>query len=123
DRVLGRSIELAGHPYTIIGVTPAGFTGVDLSPVDVWVPLETGQGLAAGTEWHDSRGWYWMSAVARLTDDAAPETAAAQATALHRAGRTREIAEGRYDADASIELAPLILGRGPIATAESKVAA
>jgi predicted permease len=119
--VLGRDIEVAGDAYTIIGVAPAGFTGVDLAPVDVWLPLETSQGLMAGTEWHDSRGWYWMEVVARVADGVSMEAAAAEATALHRAGRREDIEDGRYR-DPSIELDPLILARGPDAPPESRVA-
>jgi hypothetical protein len=36
--VLGRTLELGGNLYTIVGVAPRDFTGVDLAPVDVWIP-------------------------------------------------------------------------------------
>ncbi len=36
----GRSIEINGRPYTIIGVAPAGFEGLDtLTATDVWLPI------------------------------------------------------------------------------------
>jgi predicted permease len=38
--VLGRTINLNGAHFTIVGVAPAGFNGLWLeSPVDVWIPL------------------------------------------------------------------------------------
>ena len=37
--VLGRTIDVAGTPYVIIGVAPEGFTGIDLNRVDLWLPL------------------------------------------------------------------------------------
>jgi predicted permease len=38
--VLGRSIDLNGAPFTIVGVAPPGFNGLWLeSPVDLWIPL------------------------------------------------------------------------------------
>ncbi len=38
--VLGRKIEIDGHPFTVIGVGPRGFTGTGgLSRTDFWVPL------------------------------------------------------------------------------------
>jgi predicted permease len=38
--VVGRGITVSGTPLTIVGVAPAGFTGVWLeSPVDMWLPL------------------------------------------------------------------------------------
>ncbi len=51
--IIGRTIQLRGAPYTVVGVMPAGFisparqlTG-DASPIDVWTPLHpttTGEG-------------------------------------------------------------------------------
>ncbi len=45
--VLGRSIVLRGHPFTIVGVTPEGFNGlaVDTSP-DIRVPSAVNRSLA-----------------------------------------------------------------------------
>ena len=38
--VLGRSIDLKGAPFTIVGVAPPGVNGLWLeSPVDIWIPL------------------------------------------------------------------------------------
>jgi predicted permease len=122
EAALGRTLPIGREDYTIVGVAPPGFTGVNLSPVDVWLPLEISGGHMAGTEWRDSRGIYWLQAVARLAPGAAVEAAAAGATALHRAGRREQIDAGNYPADASIELDPLIRARGPQAPASVRVA-
>src|SRR5947208_1130914 len=37
--VLGRALRLGQNLYTVIGVAPKGFTGVNLEVVDVWAPL------------------------------------------------------------------------------------
>jgi predicted permease len=38
--VAGREILLGGHPFEMVGVTPAGFTGAQLGvALDLWVPL------------------------------------------------------------------------------------
>jgi putative ABC transport system permease protein len=37
--VLGKTIRMGGDTYTVIGVTPRSFTGVDLQPADLWIPL------------------------------------------------------------------------------------
>jgi predicted permease len=38
--IAGRTIELNGRPYAIIGVAPAGFEGIDtLTATDVWLPV------------------------------------------------------------------------------------
>jgi len=37
---LGKALRVGGHPFTIVGVAPAGFTGVVTGqPVDLWVPM------------------------------------------------------------------------------------
>ena len=44
---LGKALRVGGRPYTIVGVAPAGFTGVVTGqPVDLWVPM---------TSWMDPR--------------------------------------------------------------------
>jgi predicted permease len=119
---LGRTLEISGHPFTVIGVAPRGFTGVDLSPVDVWLPLMAAGGMIQGTEWEDNRGWYWFGAIARLTPGVTVEAAEQEATARHRGGRQEMIDKGRYPAEAHVALDPLIVARGPQASGESKVA-
>ena len=37
--VVGRSVSINGLPFTILGVTPEGFLGLDTFGVDCWVPL------------------------------------------------------------------------------------
>ncbi|HEY9228998.1 MAG TPA: ABC transporter permease, partial [Gemmatimonadaceae bacterium] len=51
--VLGKSISLANTAYTIIGVTPAGFSGMELDATDVWVPLSSfvGEPATNGAPW------------------------------------------------------------------------
>jgi predicted permease len=40
--IAGRSMEINGRPYTIIGVAPAGFEGLDtLTATDIWLPMAT----------------------------------------------------------------------------------
>ncbi len=37
--ILGKSIRVESESYTVVGVLPAGFTGIDLQEADVWIPL------------------------------------------------------------------------------------
>src|SRR5688572_25342955 len=41
--VLGKPIRLGSQEFTIIGVAPKHFVGVDLDAVDAWVPFRTGK--------------------------------------------------------------------------------
>lgn len=119
---IGLTIDFGHGPYEIIGVAPEGFTGVDLQPVDVWLPLRKAGTDIRGGGVYDRRTWRWMSVVARLAPGVSPETAAAEATTLHRAGRREMIEEDRYDAEATVAGLSLIAARGPLASDESAVA-
>ena len=67
--VLGRTLELAGHPMTVIGVAPQGFTGVDLSPVDVWLPAVMAQKELTGRDrFLTSRTYWWLRSVVRVRE-------------------------------------------------------
>jgi predicted permease len=37
--VLGRTLDINGHPFTVVGVLGPTFTGLDAFPRDVWMPL------------------------------------------------------------------------------------
>jgi predicted permease len=116
--ILGRTLDLSGRDYTIVGVAPPAFTGVDLEPVDVWLPLR-----AAGDEGClNSRGCYWIRAIARLVDGASAEVAEAEATTRHLNGRRANIERGSYSREARVLLRPLIAARGPDAASEARVA-
>ncbi|HEY6404017.1 MAG TPA: ABC transporter permease, partial [Blastocatellia bacterium] len=65
--VLGRKITLNGHPFEVIGVTPAGFFGVEVGrSFDVAVPV-CAEALING-EWSrlDRRSAWWLSVMGRL---------------------------------------------------------
>jgi len=120
--VLGRSLDIAQGTYTIVGVAPAGFTGAELAPVDLWLPIRVSQEIQGHTGFADDRGSYWLRAVARLADGATDESAMAEATAAHRAARSNLIGQDRYDAGAQIVTAPIIAARGPDPSGEASVA-
>lgn len=123
EAVLGRALDIGRGSYTVIGVAPKGFTGAELEPVDVWLPLQTTYALEEGhAEWRDARGWWWLKVVARLAEGATDGATTAQATALHLAGRADRIEAGEYDGGAEILAAPIIAARGPDPSSEADVA-
>jgi predicted permease len=119
--VLGRKLDIGRASYTIIGIAPRGFTGIDLDQVDVWLPLHAFSVQRETERWKHSRGYYWIKVIARLDDGVAVEAAEAEATQLHRNGRRELIDRGYYDEDATVVLAPLVEARGPNASQESRV--
>jgi predicted permease len=65
--VLGRRLTINGAPLTIVGVTPAGFTG-DLvgQPTDIWIPLMMQPGIMPHTSWLTDRSIGWLLLMGRL---------------------------------------------------------
>lgn len=121
--VLGRSLDLSTGGYTVVGVMPPGFTGVDLEPVDVWVPLELHEERETGTTiWREHRNWWWIHIVARLADGTPEATAVTEATTAHRRARRDMIDAGDYDREATLVAASLIAAQGPDPSSESRVA-
>ena len=120
--VLGRTISLEGNPYTIIGVAPEGLTTVDLTPAEIWFPLEVAQSDLAPDGWAESRNWWWMRALVRRADGVSPAQAGAEATALHVAAREPQIAAGEYGADAKVVPYPLVIAERPDVGSEPAVA-
>ena len=84
--VIGDTMDVQGRPYTIIGVAPRGFRGIELPQTDVWLPLiayTDGGRRAAG--WHTSSSNYFLSYVVRLRPGATKVQAEAEASARHHA--------------------------------------
>jgi predicted permease len=119
--VLGQTLDIGRGSFTVIGVAPQGFRGVDLDQVDVWAPLHAYSNERETDRWKRSRGYYWIKVVARLRPGVSVASAEAEATQLHRNGRRELIDRGYYDEGATVELAPLVEARGPNASRESKV--
>jgi putative ABC transport system permease protein len=115
---IGQVLRLGRGSYTVIGIAPQGFTGINLQRVDVFLPLAAAAHETIGGDWQTSRGFYWVRGIARLAPGATVAAAESETTTLHRAGR----AESRgYDRNATVIVAPVLEGRGPKAAKEVKV--
>jgi predicted permease len=82
--VIGETMELSGTAYTITGVAPPNFTGVDLDPKDGWTPLSLTMSRRLQQEWQANWQSYMIRLVGRLAPDATPARASAEATAAWR---------------------------------------
>jgi predicted permease len=86
--ILGRTILVKGVPFTIVGVAPPGFDGVDPvhTAIDFWIPLQERPELNAwGTPATDhtlygSPNWLALQMLGRLRQGVSPEQAQAQLT-------------------------------------------
>jgi len=116
--VLGRVLTIGKNRYTVVGVMPPGFTGVDLSAVDLWLPLRPASFETVSGPWETSRGFQWIRLVARLRPGVTTTQAEASATAIARAA----VADTRREAqEPRVIVAPLLQSRGPLATAETEI--
>ena len=122
--VLGEIVRLDGHPYEVIGVAPAGFTGTDLQPVDLWLPFNAAgvHIFGADGEWRSNRGWQFVNIHVRLKDGINETVAATDAMNAYQA--TQE-PDRIYEKRAVPVLGSLIAARTPGASqgSDAQVAA
>jgi predicted permease len=76
--IVGRTITLARHPFTIVGVTPPGFFGeaVGRAP-DIWVPMMMHPALNPGPSLLGDARVGWLQAIGRLQPGVTPRQAEA----------------------------------------------
>src|SRR5688572_23338128 len=74
--IIGRTLQLNGRPFGIVGVAAAGFNGHDIANTGIWMPL---------TAFPDSdlqrlarRGQQWLMGIGRLKDAVSPPQARAE---------------------------------------------
>jgi predicted permease len=76
--LVGKSVHLSGRPYTVVGIAPPGFRGLDIIlDAQFWVPLDNIDQLLPNTSNRTSRDYHWLAVVGRL----APGVSAMQAEA------------------------------------------
>lgn len=119
--VLGRTIDVAGVPYVIIGVAPEGFTGIDLNRVDLWLPIGVEARFRGSRALNPQGGGFWLEIVAKRRADTPVAQVASEVTTVYRdfwraAGRYEET----RDRSRAI-LGPVVEGRGPAPDRNARV--
>jgi predicted permease len=74
--IVGRKVYLRGHPFEVVGVTNAAFTGLESFPVGFWIPMR-----GAGPVTDGSRR---ISVIGRLAPGVSPEAAKSEMLAWAR---------------------------------------
>ncbi|HEX7120885.1 MAG TPA: ABC transporter permease, partial [Gemmatimonadaceae bacterium] len=110
--VIGRAIRLQGKLFTIVGVAPQSFAGIDRERVDVWVPISAMASHTMRPGWHNTTDNWWAHLIGRLQRDATAEAAAAEATLSYRRLVAAWNDEWR-DSTSSIVLSSIIGTRTP----------
>ncbi|HUO29306.1 MAG TPA: ABC transporter permease [Bryobacteraceae bacterium] len=81
--VLGKTVRLDRHPFTIIGVTPPWFTGLDVDThYDVAIPIGCEPILHTDRSNLDARSTWWLRILGRLKPDESIQQATAKMRAL-----------------------------------------
>ena len=81
--IIGRTINLDQHPYTIIGVTPPLFQGNQTGlRVEIWVPLMMQEQLKSSFQRLDHRDIGWLILTARLKKSVTLEQSEAEMNGL-----------------------------------------
>jgi predicted permease len=81
--ILGKSIPLSGHTFTVVGVAPRGFRGLDLIlDPEFWVPLGNVEQLATSIPSRSTRDYHWLAVVARLKPGVSQSQATAELTTI-----------------------------------------
>ncbi|OLE97786.1 MAG: hypothetical protein AUG75_04050 [Cyanobacteria bacterium 13_1_20CM_4_61_6] len=113
--ILGRQLQLGRSSYTVVGVAPERFTGVNLENVDAWVPLTTATPELMGPG-SLNRGSYFLQIIGRL-GPGGREAAEREATLAFRA---EDVYSGG-DSNAVALLGPVQHARGPELSQNARV--
>jgi predicted permease len=114
-------VSIGEGMYTVVGVAPRGFNGVQLDPVDLYLPIHAYTTQQGSDRWVAHQGYYWLGSVARLSPGSSRVGAAEEATALHLNGRREMIDEGRYSEDVQVVLGSVKAALAPNAPEEVRV--
>jgi predicted permease len=66
-KAVGQTLNLNGAAYTIVGVAPANYTGLDVGVrPEVWVPMAMNKQVKTGINWYEERRGLFIFTVGRL---------------------------------------------------------
>jgi predicted permease len=76
--LVGKTISLNRHEFTVVGIAPEGFTGTDLGlGPDLWVPMMMHDQVQPGFDWYDTRRGLFLRMIGRLKPGVSVEQAQA----------------------------------------------
>jgi putative ABC transport system permease protein len=123
--VIGRTIRIGTGRFTIVGVTPPDFNGVELSAVDAWLPVLASRAIWThlDAEWTKQHSFSFLSLVGRLRDGVSASQAADRLGAAYRQSlETQGGPDAAGAARSGARLYPVLLQRGPERNDDTRVA-
>ena len=92
--IIGQPIVVNGHPLTIVGVSAAGFTGIQVGQaVEVMVPMMMKAQMTPTWDDLENRRSRWLNVMARLKPGVSRDQASAAMDVIYRQINEAEIAE------------------------------
>jgi putative ABC transport system permease protein len=83
--VVGRKVTLDDFPFTIVGVAPPGFFGIEVgSNTDLWWPIRMTPQVIPGNQSLNDSGHRWLYLMARLKPGISVEQARAEMDVVYR---------------------------------------
>ena len=108
--IAGKSVTLSGHPYTVVGVAPPGFRGLDLVlDPQFWVSFGNIDQLVPNLPDHNSRLFHWITVIARLKPGVTAQQANAELDSL-----ANHIAAAHSDTDKDLIFRTSLAGSLPL---------
>ncbi|HVW05017.1 MAG TPA: ABC transporter permease [Vicinamibacterales bacterium] len=115
--VIGAPVVIDDETYAIVGVAPRGFTGADLSRIDVWLPESLPAFRPIRENWTRSANATWLSIVVRIKPGISDAQADAEATAIYAHAH----AGGGAGWAGELHVRPLLSDRDGAVSLESRV--
>jgi predicted permease len=120
--VLGKTIDVSGALHTIIGVAPEGFTGVNSTRVDLWLPLGVATRLWSRNALNPKSSGYWLECIGKRREGVSDAQLDDEMTRGYRElFRDTPRYESTYGKSKALP-GPLLVARGPVRGADARVA-
>ena len=85
--ILGRTLRIGPERFTVVGIAPPGFTGVESKRIDAWIPIATAGALRIfGSEWRTDWPSSWLFVYVRLRPGVSEASATERIKALYENG-------------------------------------
>jgi macrolide transport system ATP-binding/permease protein len=106
--LMGKTIRINDHPFTVVGIAPSSFSGVEVgNPVDLWVPLMVAAEVWPKPlgDWQHDRDDNWLSGIGRLKPGISIKQAEAD---LRTIARRLELADPKANKGVTVGLYPRV---------------
>lgn len=120
--VLGKPIVLDGHEYSIIGVAPTDFHGVDADNADVWITVSHASLVGYPAIYLTSNNAFWLQTVGRVAPGVSHEAARAELESIFRHVGETGSAKASRPSYLHLSLGPILAARGPRTSDSARIA-